>query len=350
MAESDCVEVVRDLVSTVIPVFNRPGMLRTCVDSVLAQTHRPIEIVIVDDGSTDNTLSIAKELANESPEIVRWATIENSGPGPAREAGRQMANGEYIQYLDSDDRLLPNKFADQIAALKAHPDADIAYGITRLIDERGEVLAEPFKWTDREIPELFPGLLVDRWWCTHTPLYRRSLTDRVGPWSDMRWSQDWEIDSRAGALNATLVHCGTLVSEHVHHGGERQTSSASWTTDPVRLRNRVQLLKSLWSNCQESGTDRTSPEFQHFARWCFSIARQCAVQGLTSETKELLEIAKESAGQGKGNRGVQLFSQCQLLLGTRLTGILFRSSERIMSRRSNATMAQSFAGQISDSL
>ena len=104
-------DVIENLVSTIIPVYNRPDMLRAAVESVLQQTHRPIEVIIADDGSTDETGEVAKELVEQHPEVVRYTRHENAGPGPARELGRQLARGEFIQYLDSDDRLLPNKFA-----------------------------------------------------------------------------------------------------------------------------------------------------------------------------------------------------------------------------------------------
>src|SRR5262249_49515606 len=104
------------LVSVIIPVFNRAAMLVEAVTSALAQTHRPIEIVIVDDGSTDDTVRVADELANDSVRVVHQA---NGGPGAAREAGRRIARGELIQHLDSDDFLLPRKLELQVAALRA---------------------------------------------------------------------------------------------------------------------------------------------------------------------------------------------------------------------------------------
>src|SRR5689334_3698307 len=101
-------------------------MLREAVGSVLAQTWRPIEIIIVDDGSTDEeTPAAIRELASQHDEI-RGTRIENGGPGAAREAGRQLARGEFIQYLDSDDLLLPRKFELQVAALRSRPEAGVA--------------------------------------------------------------------------------------------------------------------------------------------------------------------------------------------------------------------------------
>ncbi|QDV43149.1 GalNAc(5)-diNAcBac-PP-undecaprenol beta-1,3-glucosyltransferase [Stieleria neptunia] len=336
------------LVSTIIPVFNRPEMLKSAVESVLAQTYRPIEILIADDGSTDETPNVAAQLVSAHPDVIHYRRHENAGPGPSRELGRCMARGEFVQYLDSDDRLLPNKFNDQVAALDEHPECEIAYGVTRLVDRDGAILADPFKWTARVMPELFPGLLVDRWWCTHTPLYRRSLTNEIGSWCDMRWSQDWEYDARIGARRAKLVHCGSHVSEHVHHDGVRQTSSAAWTTDPARLANRVRLLNALWDGAKRAGVPESAPERQHFARWCFSIARQCATQGMKAETDRCLELADESSGTiHAGGKGVGLFRLLTKMIGTRPAGRLARAVETLRSSSSSdATMDQSFSNQV----
>src|SRR5262245_61901471 len=108
---------VEGLVSTIIPVHNRPSLLREAVASVLAQIYRPIEVIVVNDGSNDETGWEAETLAKRHPE-VRAIHRENGGPGAARETGRLAARGEFIQYLDSDDLLLPNKFDLQVAGLR----------------------------------------------------------------------------------------------------------------------------------------------------------------------------------------------------------------------------------------
>ena len=336
--------LIEGLVSTVIPVFNRAQMLREAVESVLAQTWRPIEIIISDDGSSDETPDVAAELAAANPGIVLIVRNPNQGPGPAREAGRVLARGEFIQYLDSDDRLLPEKFERQVASLRQRPECEIAYGYTRLVDEEGNELAAPFKWTARDLDFLMPGLLVDRWWCTHTPLYRRRLTDRIGAWTDMRWSQDWEYDSRAAALGAKLVSCHAYVSEHRQHSGTRQTSKADWRQDPVRLRNRVTLLMALWTNAQRAGVDGNAPERQHFARWAFSIARQCAAAGLSPETRECIRLAIESSeGRKEGLKGVKAFSWATRLLGPVAAGRVAGWLSRRRKAPSSATLPQSFS-------
>jgi glycosyltransferase involved in cell wall biosynthesis len=121
------------LVSTIVPVHDRPAMLVDAVESVLAQSYRPLEILIVDDGSTDDTPAVADALAADHPE-VQAIHIPNGGPGVAREAGRRQARGEFVQYLDSDDVLLSEKFQSQVRALSADPESGECYGMTRYID------------------------------------------------------------------------------------------------------------------------------------------------------------------------------------------------------------------------
>src|SRR5260221_8544664 len=96
------------LVTTVIPAYNRSAMLREAVASVLAQTYRPIEIIIVDDASTDDTPRVADELASDEIRVVHRE--KNGGPSRAREEGRKAIRGAYVQYLDCTDVLLPRKF------------------------------------------------------------------------------------------------------------------------------------------------------------------------------------------------------------------------------------------------
>ena len=283
--------IVPNLVSTIIPVHNRPKMVRSAVASVLAQDYRPIEIVIVDDGSTDSTLEVCNRLPTRYSESILVLSQGNLGPGPARELGRQDANGEFIQYLDSDDRLLPGKFTAQVNALRKNPDCGIAYGITRLVDYEGNVLTEPFKWTGDDRQYLFPGLLVDRWWCTHTPLYRRTVCDEIGPWSELRYSQDWEYDARAGALGIKLVNTNVLVSEHHTHGEKRQTGHGGWLTPT----DQVRFFSTLYDCAARAGVIESVPEMRHFSRWVFSQARHCGSTGDVAPARELFRLALRAA-------------------------------------------------------
>ena len=315
-------EIIQGLVSTVIPVRNRPHLLREAVASVLAQTHRPIEVIICDDGSTDETPRVAMALAADHSDEVRVLLNENRGPGPAREAGRLAARGEFIQYLDSDDRLLPRKFEVQIAALRERPECGVAYGWARLLVEGTHPGRVPFKWTGRALPTLFPRLLIDRWWTTECPLYRRSVCDAVGPWSDLRYSQDWEYDGRVGALGTRLVHCPEFVCEHRHHAGARQTGHGRWLSP----KERVRFFTLLHGYALRASVNPKGPEMRHFARWVFRNARLCGAMGDAEAAAACFRLAREAAGGAAGDLCAYRFLAG--ILGWRLAGRLASLRDR----------------------
>ncbi len=329
------------LVSTIIPVFNRPAMLSEAVVSVLNQSYRPIEIIIVDDGSTDSTAEVIRQLEARSSREVRALHTPNSGPGLAREAGRQIARGEFIQYLDSDDLLLPGKFQVQVATLRANLDCGVAYGYSRLIDEDGEVLAAPYKWTGRTFRTLFPALLVDRWWNTPTPLFRRVVCDRVGPWSGMRMHEDWEYEARVAALGTRLVHCHEFLSE------QRRHNSHSLTKDQpghLFLEESGCLIESLHKSALRAGVARDCPEMKHFSRWAFSHARQAQAAGLSEQARRSLCIARSTAGPNLGFRlELKAFETMTAILGGTQTGKLLKWSENLVGRSAgSSTLPQSW--------
>lgn len=282
------------LVSTIIPVFNRPGLLQEAVDSVLRQSYRPIEIIIVDDGSTDSTVDVIERLRRAAPDVIRSVRQENSGPGPAREVGRQAALGQFIQYLDSDDLLLPRKFEAQVSELRAHPECGIAYGKTQF-QRSGEVAAaNAHRRTGERIDSLFPALLASRWWCTQTPLYRRSLTDRIGPWRGLWNEEDWEYDARAGALGTKLCFCDEFVSVQRAHRRECHLcddGAKNWR----KLRDRARAHELIFSHARTAGINADQLEMQHFARELFLLARQCGSAGLATESEKLFNLARTAS-------------------------------------------------------
>lgn len=308
------------LVSTIIPVYNRAGMIRTAVQSVLDQTYRPIEIILVDDGSTDDTLAELNRLEGEHPDLIRVTHRENGGPGLARETGRLLARGEFIQYLDSDDLLLPCKFEVQVTALREHPECGIAYGKSRLDDAEGNTLREVSKWTGRRFETLFPALLMYRWWHTHTPLYRRSLCDQIGPWPRNQ-PEDWDYDARAGALGTRLAFCDAVVSCHRNHDADRVTKRPYLNYLP----QEAWFLPRLYDCAVKAGVKPTSPEMQQFVRWAFSLSRRVSTLGLSRQAAELLDLS-ERAGE-KRTLGMSTMHACKNLLGWRVTGYLCRVLE-----------------------
>ena len=284
-------EIVSNLVSTIIPVHNRPVMVREAVESVLAQTYRPIEVIVADDGSTDETPDVGRALERECPGVVRYVWNPKRGAGPARESGRQLARGEFIQHLDSDDRLLPDKFAVQVKALRDNPSCGAAYGFIRFCPEDEPPRVAPFKLTGETRDYLFPRLLIDRWWNTTCPLFRRSVCDAVGPWTDLQYSQDWEYDARVGSLGTRLTHTRAFVCEQRQHSAKRQTGHGGWLEAP----DRVRFFSLLCAHATKAGVPTNCPEMRHFSRWVFAEARFCAIEGHTQVASRLLALAVRTA-------------------------------------------------------
>jgi GT2 family glycosyltransferase len=120
-------------VSVLIPTYNRAGLLREALDSVLAQTMQDFEIIVVDDGSTDDTRDV---VASYGPG-VQYVLTDHGGPARARNAGMELARGEYLCYLDSDDLYYPHKLALQVDHLDRHPDSVMVYTDFSGFDARG---------------------------------------------------------------------------------------------------------------------------------------------------------------------------------------------------------------------
>ncbi|MCF1750306.1 glycosyltransferase family 2 protein [Mariniradius sediminis] len=106
------------LVSIIIPVYNKAAFIRETLDSALAQTYPNTEIILVDDGSSDGSLKILEKYAEDFPEKIRLIAQKNAGVSPATNKGIQMAKGEYIQFLDADDLLSPEKIELQMRLLE----------------------------------------------------------------------------------------------------------------------------------------------------------------------------------------------------------------------------------------
>jgi glycosyltransferase involved in cell wall biosynthesis len=315
-----------DLVSVIIPVYNRAVMLREAVASALAQTHRPIEIVIVDDGSTDETADAADALASRHREIV-VIHHSNRGPGLSREAGRLRARGAFIQHLDSDDLLLPRKFELQLAALQAHAECGVAYGRTRYRNAAGEEIACTWKDPNQVQATMFPSFLLARWWETATPLYRRGVTDAAGPWTDLRLEEDWEYDARVASLGTRLIFVDEVVCEHRDHGENRLSRGAG--VDAQRLRWRARAHELIYAHARRFGIPAGTPEMQHFARELFLLARMCGAAGLPRESHELFDLARDASGAQRDRAQFRVYRALTRVIGWRGAGRLAQLLDRM---------------------
>lgn len=318
------------LVSTIIPVHNRPVLLKESVKSVVSQTYRPIEIIIVNDGSTDDTGTVAKQLCETFPQYVKVIGQHNRGPGPARETGRKAAAGEFIQYLDSDDVLLPSKFELQVGGLNTNPDADVAYGKTRYRREDGSIDEGSWKPGGGIHDAMFPSFLQSRWWETGTPLYRASICDRAGPWKDLWVDEDWEYDCRIASLGAKLHYVPEIICEYRSHGDNRFSHREPNATT---LESRAKTLELILSHARKADIPTSSPEMQHFARGLFLLSRQCGAVGLTKESRKLFNLSREASERYRANgTDYRLYKLVASFVGWRNAGKLSAVLDELRNR------------------
>ncbi|MEN8130165.1 MAG: glycosyltransferase family A protein [Pseudomonadota bacterium] len=299
------------LVSTIIPVYNRPAMLRKAVTSVLEQTYRPVEIIIVNDGSMDGTSWVADSLRKDNPKEVQVIHQSNLGPGAAREKGLVEARGEFIQFLDSDDRLLPKKFDLQVAGLNAFTNCALSYGKTREYSINEAPVNVPSRRTGEIHTNIFPAALRGRLWATETPLYRRKALDSIGPWSSLCVLEDWEYECRLGGRRAELHYCDEFVSDHLHHEGSRE--GLRWRESKKAFRDLLAAHLKVLEYAHVADVVEDSAEMRHFARNLFRLARDAGARGLVEDAKQLLKLA---SGLDRNRRSeYRLYRWSTMLLG-----------------------------------
>lgn len=171
------------LISIITPTYNRELFLSQMIESVLAQTHREWELIIVDDGSTDNSKELVQQYIDKDPRI-NYLQQENQGQSIARNKGLAVANGEFICFLDSDNYWPQDKLEKSVQAFKDYPDADIVYGDCVTIDEQGtELHRNNMKRHSGRIAHL---LLKDNFVSMNTAMTKKTCFNEMGGMSGTR--------------------------------------------------------------------------------------------------------------------------------------------------------------------
>lgn len=177
------------LVSVIVPTFNRAAYLAAALNSALGQTYPNCEIIVIDDGSTDNT----KEVVQPYLSKVQYVYQDNKGNAAARNTGLTRAKGKYIAFLDSDDVWLKEKCAKQVAFLEEHPDHAFVYSGTYLIDENGQEVGNRLLQEGEE-PSFENLFTKNRIISLSVVMVRKEHLDSVG-WLDenLRQSPDYDL-------------------------------------------------------------------------------------------------------------------------------------------------------------
>ena len=180
-------------VSVIIPTYNRARLLTQAVDSVLNQTFKDYELIIVDNYSSDNTESVVKSYDDER---IRYFKNQNHGLiGVNRNYGIQKSQGEYISFLDDDDLWLPGKLEKQVELLDSNPELGLVYSDINIIGSNGNVLKDTYFHNVKPFRgNVFNELLVANFISNLTVMVRKEALNKVGMF-DLKYiiAQDYDL-------------------------------------------------------------------------------------------------------------------------------------------------------------
>jgi len=178
------------MISVIIPVYNMARYVREAVDSALAQTYRDIEVIVVDDGSTDGSTDALRDIDDPRLRVIRQ---DHGGQPAARNTALRAASGEYVACLDADDRWAPRNLERQAAFLETHPEVDMTFCHSLIIDEAGRLQGTTCSsWAGPlSFSQLMRNNEIGNASCV---LVRRQALDRAG-WFDTTLPSCVDIDA-----------------------------------------------------------------------------------------------------------------------------------------------------------
>jgi glycosyltransferase involved in cell wall biosynthesis len=195
------------LVSILIPCYNANRWIEEAINSALSQTYSNIEVIVVDDGSTDCSLEIIQSFGSQ----IHWETWENRGGNATRNRLLELSQGSWLQYLDADDYLLPPKVEQQLQLLAQNPDTDLIYSPSIIQHHHQHQGQEQISQTILTIPQPHdPWSLLARWYLPQTgsALWRKEAIAEVGGWQvDQPCCQEHELYLRLLQAGKKFSYC-----------------------------------------------------------------------------------------------------------------------------------------------
>lgn len=253
-------------VSVIIPCYNVADYIGECLESILAQDHDDLEVICVDDGSKDDTTARIEAIAKTNPRggIVRSIRQVNAGATAARNHGFRESSGEYIQFMDADDILLPRKIGHQVRLAEKNGRPDLIVGSFRIIDATGRVMQERY-YTRRG--DLWIHLMRTDLGNTISNLWKRSIVEAVGGWDEgMRSSQEYDLMFRILRITQNVL----LDTENYTIVRKRATGSITQTNLGGNWVRYVELRTRIIDHLKDK---RSPAELGQFHQFLFDSIR-----------------------------------------------------------------------------
>ena len=280
-------------VSVIIPTYNCARYIGEAIDSVLNQTYRGFEIIVADDGSTDNTKDILKPYIND--ELIHYIYQPNHGPSAARNTGINVARGEYIAFLDADDLWVPTKLEKQVNFLDNNMNVALVFSDVCLFDETG-IMSDSFlkdKKKLKGIPissdssiggvfarNIFDDLLQENFIPTKTVVVRKNCIEEVGGFDETLFSVEdldmWLRISRAYEIGYIK---GSLAQKRQHNANIGSNQKLALESK-IRVLNKMLKMYSGLSLFERKlikrgrGFTYFCIGYQHFSEQMYNISRK----------------------------------------------------------------------------
>lgn len=283
-------------VSVIIPTYNRANLIGEAIKSVFDQTYCDWELIVVDDGSKDETAEVVAQFGKR----VTYIYQDNAGVCAARNLGFAASQGEYISFLDSDDRMLPHNLKTLIDLLDTQPQADIAYGRYYWTDEQGQ---SPTLEGPTYEGQILPQLVLEETMLLGITLIRRSCVEAIGGFDEaIQFQEHWDFYLRlaqAGCSYTCAKQAVALLRLHPKNRGQNKDAMlASRLTILNRLFNTPALEMILSENIRHQAYHNAYLEFAHdyFTLGDFEQGFQClnnALQYAPLHSDNLIKIAEK---------------------------------------------------------
>jgi glycosyltransferase involved in cell wall biosynthesis len=225
------------LVSVIIPCYNGEAFLKEAIESALTQSYQRVEVIVVDDGSTDKSSEIAQTLP------VRYIQQEHRGLTASRNLGIVKSRGSYIVFLDADDRLKPDAIKTGLRVLEQHPECAMTVGDHLFLSEDGSHLSDSHK--DCLLTSHYEALLKSNFIeMISSVLFRRSALDEVGGFdTDLRVAEDYDLYLRIARVYPICCHQAVVAEYRLHKSNASHNSELMLTTTLRVLQSQARYIR-----------------------------------------------------------------------------------------------------------
>ena len=292
------------LVSVIIPTFNNAELIGETLQSVFLQNHRPLEIIVVDDGSTDSTKETIEQQKGKYRHDLDFEIYyfyqKNKGGATARNLGITRSRGEYIQFLDSDDLMSQNKISTQIQGLQNFPEKTAAYGSWRYFERSGKFFKVYKSYGERKTESQLKDWISGWFVPSHSILWKRADILALGPWDEnLTADQDGEYALRfltSGGSFIFIENAGVFYRQEQNL--KKSNSSVSRKATSRSIKSRISLMQRLEALFAEKGMLDADMRYALAQRY-YEIARHW-----TLHHKELQQFCLNEFNRLSSNRSI----------------------------------------------